>query len=135
MRKKGVLLVVGGVVVLALGLVGVLARQSREEQPPAPSAAATVDEISTTPRPVQVVMRRGADRVLQRERAGVPCSAGVMGCPGSIELWGVTIFLVRDEGDALHAFIGEDPRNGCALEWLPERPELQQRALFHDVCH
>jgi Rieske Fe-S protein len=58
-----------------------------------------------------------------------------MGCPVTTELRATLVFLVRDEGDQLHAFIGEDPRNACALEWIPEKPEKQQPAVFHDICH
>src|SRR6266511_3279830 len=66
-----------------------------------------------------------------------------MGCPSSTEVRPVTVFLVRDEIGALHAFIGEDPRNGCALEWMPLPPEnnnwfidgVRVDAVFHDVCH
>jgi hypothetical protein len=59
-----------------------------------------------------------------------------MGCPSSVPILSVTIFLVRDDADVVHAFIGEDPRNGCALEWLPAaRPTQQTPEVFHDVCH
>ena len=37
------------------------------------------------------------------------------------------IYLIRDEGGAVRAFLAADPRTGCALEWREPR--------FHDVCH
>jgi hypothetical protein len=46
------------------------------------------------------------------------------------------------EGGALHAFIGEDPRNGCALEWMTLPSDynwfidgVRVQAVFRDPCH
>ena len=62
---------------------------------------AKVADVSITPRAFEVVMRRGADRFLQREGTGFRCSAGMMGLP-----WGDR----APAGDAI-------PRAG--LEWMP----------------
>jgi hypothetical protein len=145
-RNKGILLVVGGALVTAIGVVVFLA-QRPPTQPPLPKyAVARIAEVSTTPLRVEVVMRKGADRLLQRERSDLGRCPGNLGCPSSTEMGPVPVFLVRDESGALHAFIGADPRNGCALEWMTLRPEPDPRsgwfidgvrvdAVFHDVCH
>ncbi len=137
MRRKGVLLVVGSALVAALGLVAFAVQRPPTDRPAPSYAVAKVAEVSTTPRPVEVVMRRGADRLLQRQRSNFGPCPGSMGCPSSTEVRPVTVFLVRDEGGGLHAFIGEDPRNGCALEWmtLPPSSGYAYDAVFHDVCH
>jgi hypothetical protein len=142
-RKRGVLLIISGATLVGIGTLAFLAQGSPTEPPPPPTVVAKVADVSITPRAVEVVIRRGADRVLQREGTDLRCSAGMMGCPGAIELRPVTLFLVRDEVGALHAFIGEDPRNGCALEWMPLPLEnnnwfidgVRVDAVFHDVCH
>jgi hypothetical protein len=141
-RGKGVWLILGLSLFAVLGVVGFLAQRLPTEQAGLPYAVAKVVDISSTPRSVQVVMQRGYDRVLQRDRTGfAPCGGPVMGCPGTIELRPVTVFLVRDEIGAPHAFIGEDPRNGCALEWmtLPDWnwfiDGVRVEAVFHGVCH
>lgn len=41
----------------------------------------------------------------------------------------MSVYLVRDDAGATHAFIGRDPRNGCALEWRVAQ------GVFYDVCH
>jgi Rieske Fe-S protein len=41
---------------------------------------------------------------------------------------GLPVYVTRS-ADEVHAFIGVDPRNGCALEYLQSGPVL------HDVCH
>lgn len=55
----------------------------------------------------------------------------MLGCPDSTPLRPVTIYLVRDDQDKVHAFIGTDPRNGCTLTW---RTDLAH-ATFYDPCH
>lgn len=143
MRKGGVLLVLGVAILGGIGIVAFLAQRPPADPLPPPAVVAKVADVSSTPRAVEVVIRRGADRVLQREQTGFGrCSAGMMGCPGAIELRPVTVFLVRDEIGALHAFIGEDPRNGCALEWMQLPPDynwfidgVRVDAVFRDVCH
>jgi Rieske Fe-S protein len=137
-----VLVVVGGAMVMAIGVVAFLAQRPPTEPPLAPYAVAKVAEVSTTARPVEVVMRQGADRLLQRERSNFGRCPGTMGCPSSTEMRPVPIFLVRDEGGAVHAFIGSDPRNGCALEWKAIPPDrnwfvegVRVGAVFYDPCH
>lgn len=123
--------------VLVSGGVAFLAQdKSREVAVPA-YVVVPLDEMSLTPRSIPVVMRRGADRVQQRSGSSPfgPCRRSGMGCPSSSDLVPVTVFLLLDDTGQPRAFIGEDPRNGCALEWVPGRAEQQQRAVFHDVCH
>jgi hypothetical protein len=115
--------------IAVVGTVALLAQRSIDN-PLSPTKVATLSDVSRTPLPLQVEMRHGADRVLQRERTRFfTCVTQAMGCPASVQLESVTVLLVRDDADALRAFIAEDPRNGCALEWLPAQ------SLFHDVCH
>ncbi len=119
---------------LLLGVVLVIAFLTPPSQPPAPPlVAARVSEVTSTPMAIPVEMRRGSDRVIQRERVGHPCPIAppVMGCPASTPVQTVTVYLVRDLQGGLHAFIGDDPRNGCALEW---RADITP-GVFHDVCH
>lgn len=138
MRDRGALIVVGGLLFAALGVVAILAQPTIGSDVLAPSPVASISQISHTPLAVRLTLQRGADRILQRQRTGGPCSPHVqmMGCPASVGLASVTVFLVRDDADMLHAFIGEDPRNGCALEWLPSaRSDPGTPEVFHDVCH
>lgn len=136
MRGKGVLLVTALAGAAALGAVAFLAQRPAYGPALAPHAVARVSDVSPTPLAVKVLFRRGSDRILQRERTGLrPCSTGDMGCQSSVETVPVRVFLVQDEAGLLHAFIGEDPRSGCALEWRAEQVEQRQPAGFHDLCH
>lgn len=142
MRRRGVPLILAVGILIAVGIVAFLAQRPPADPPPPPALVAKVADVSSIPLAVQVVMRRGSDRVLQREQLGFGrCSSGTMGCPATLELRPVAVFLVRDDIGALHAFVGEDPRNGCALEWmpLPDRnwfiDGVRVDAVFHDVCH
>lgn len=128
----------GGLLAGALGIVAVLAQPTVARDALAPSAVAKASEVSRNPLTVKVTLLRGGDRVLQRQRTGGPCSPRIqtMGCPAQLALASISVFVVRDDGGALHAFIGEDPRNGCALEWLPAaRSAPDTPPVFHDVCH
>ncbi len=110
---------------MAIGVVAFLAQRPPPEVPLPPYAVAKVAEVSITARSVEVVMRQGADRLLQRERSNFGRCPGTMGCPSSTEMRPVPVFLVRDEGGAVHAFIGRDPRNSCALEWKAIAPRAR----------
>jgi Rieske Fe-S protein len=142
MRRKGALIALLGPLLGAMGIVAFLSQRPPEPAPPAPFAVAKVSDVSSTPQVISVVMRRGADRLLQRRASTLGSCPGSIGCPGSTELRPTPVFLVRDEGGGLHAFIGEDPRNGCALEWktLPSGYNwfidgVRVQAIFHDICH
>ena len=127
---RGVLLPVA-VCALAAGLVIAFVAGGRGETL-TPQEIARASEVTGTPLSRSVRAADGADRVLQRERTGSPCAAiPTMGCPPSTPVRLVPVFLVRDSAETIHAFIGEDPRNGCALDWRPEA----QDGVFHDVCH
>jgi len=139
-RKRGLLLVLGGALVAAVALVVFLGQRPTSYQYPPPYVVARAADLSGTPQSIEVVLQRGADRTLQRDRTAFgPCAPGKMGCPTSNEVRSIRVFLVRDESGALHAFIGEDPRNGCALEWMTIQVSPPNRvlndAVFHDVCH
>ena len=133
-RYRGVLLVAGLLLAAAAAGMLVVLSQRPSGLPPqlgGPFAVAKTSEVSRTPLAVEVKMQRGADRVLQRRETGLSqCTTQTMGCPPTLEVEQVTVLLVRDDADVLHAFVGEDPRNGCRLEWLASGP-----GLFHDVCH
>lgn len=142
MRRKGVLIVLGGALLGAVGVVAFLAQRPAGVNPPPPYAVARAADVTTTPQAISVVMRRGFDRVLHREGSRLSCADGSMGCPGTTELRPTTVFLVRDEGGVPHAFIGEDPRNGCALEWKTLPPDynwfiegVRVDGGFYDLCH
>lgn len=141
MRNRGALIIVGGFMVAALGAAAVLSQRSPGGTGPpqlgGSFAVAKTSEVSRTPLAVQVKMRQGADRVLQRQQTGLlPCSAQTMGCPAVLQVENVTVLLVRDDAAVLHAFVGEDPRNGCGLEWLPSATAgASGPGLFDDVCH
>lgn len=133
---------IAGVVVGAVGVAAFLGQRPPAVVPPPPHAVAKVTELSGTPLEVSVVMRRGFDRVLQRERFRFGTCPGSMGCPGTTALRPTPVFLVRDEDGRLRAFIGEDPRNGCALEWKALPPDynwfiegVRVEAVFYDPCH
>lgn len=129
-RALFLLLVILCAVGFAGGLIAFLASRLPPPSPPAVAVAKAAD-VSTVPLAIEISMPDGADRVLQRERTGHPCASGApdMGCPAATPLRPVPVYLVRDDAGAMHAFIGRDPRNGCALEW---RTEL---GIFYDVCH
>ena len=136
-RKRLLPLIAVAAVMIVSGGVAFLAQEKGREVAAPSYVVVPLDEMSLTPRGIPVVMRRGADRVQQRAGSSPfgPCRPGVIGCPSSSDLVPVTVFLLRDDTGQPRAFIGEDPRNGCALEWLPERREQQQPAVFRDSCH
>jgi nitrite reductase/ring-hydroxylating ferredoxin subunit len=131
MRGRGVLLPVGVSILVAAVILIVLTLSGRSDAL-AVQSVGDASEVGATPLSGTVRAADGADRLLQRERTGYPCGgAQTMGCPPSTPVRMVPLFLVRDLAGTIHAFIGKDPRNGCALEWLPE----VQDGVFHDVCH
>ena len=123
--------------VLVIGVAVGIAAFLSQGQRSAPELAVTVasaDAIVGLPVAVTVTIQEGMDRVLQREGTRYSCSLSdplSMGCPASTVFKTVTIYLVRDDGQSLHAFIGEDPRNGCALIW---RTDIHAGS-FYDPCH
>lgn len=131
--------------ILALAAVGVGGVAFLLQRPPAgpplvPVLVARVADISATPITRQVTFARGSDRVEQRKGGSAECrgAGSNMGCT-AIVIAPVTVFLVRDAANTVHAFIGEDPRNGCALVWYPDShpPTTQTPNLevFYDTCH
>jgi len=135
MRGRGVLLLVGACILAsALVVVTFVGRDRSDALTPQEFGPAL--EIGATPLSGSVRARDGADRLLQRERTGNPCGGALaMGCPASTPVRMVPVFVVRDSADTIRAFIGEDPRDGCAIEWRPEFQAGVFRGLFHDVCH
>jgi hypothetical protein len=135
-------LLLGGGILGALAVVGFLGQRPPAVALPPAYAIAKVTSVSSTPLAYSVVTQRGADRLRQREGTQfAPCPGG-MGCPATTELRPTLVFVIRDEDGQLHAFIGEDPRNGCALEWMTLKPDynwfingVRMDAVFHDVCH
>jgi hypothetical protein len=131
MRGRGVLLPVGMFILAGAVILIVLTLGGRSEAL-AVQSVGDASEVGATPLSGTVRAADGADRLLQRERTGYPCGgAQTMGCPPSTPVRLVPLFLVRDAAGMIHAFIGKDPRNGCALEWWPE----VQGGVFHDICH
>ena len=131
MRRRGVLLPVALSIFVAAVILVVFALSGRGDAL-AVQSVGNASEVGSTPLSGMVRAADGADRLLQRERTGYPCDgAQMMGCPPSTPVRMVPLFLVRDSAGTIRAFIGRDPRNGCALEWLPD----VQGGVFHDVCH
>lgn len=131
MRGRGVLLVVG-VSLFVVGLFLIVLTLGGRSDALAVQSVGSASEVGTTPLSATVRAPDGADRLLQRERTGYPCGgAQTMGCPVSTPIRLVPVFLVRDSAGTIHAFIGKDPRNGCALEWRSD----VQGGVFYDVCH
>jgi nitrite reductase/ring-hydroxylating ferredoxin subunit len=131
MRGRGVLLLVGLSILVGAVILTVLTFSGRSDAL-AVQSVGNASEVGGTPIARTVRAADGADRLLQRERTGYPCGgAQTMGCPVSTPLRMVPMFLVRDSAGAIHAFIGNDPRNGCALEWRSE----VQGGVFYDGCH
>lgn len=128
MRGHGVLLPVG-VSILAAAVILIVLTLGGRSDALAIQSVGNASEVGATPLSGTVRARDGADRLLQRERTGYPCGgAQTMGCPPSTPVRMVPVFVVRDAAGTIHAFIGNDPRNGCALEWRSD-------GVFHDVCH
>ncbi len=130
---RGAVLPVIAIALLAGGIVLVLGQHDPRLEASGPVGVARLADVSTVPLVVSVRMPDGAERLLQRKRTGHPCAPVIsVGCPASTPVRPVTVFLVRDDRDALHAFIGNDPRNGCAIAWLGGQ---WMQGVFHDVCH
>ena len=121
-----------GVAIAGAALAFVLVARSAAEAIP-PQEVGQASDITATPTHASVRARDGADRLLQRERTGYPCSSAepIMGCPLSTPVRMVPLFLVRDSSGAIRAFIGEDPRNSCKLLW---RTDIGS-GVFYDPCH
>lgn len=123
-------LIIGAAAALAV----VFLSQGQRLAPQPAVRVAAVKDITVVPTAVTVTMQDGLDRVQQRIAHGPPCSAAVgpvLGCPDSTPLRAVTVFLVLDDQDAMHAFIGKDPRNSCALIWRADITPPK----FYDPCH
>lgn len=137
LRGRGVLVVLVAALLVAIGAFAFFAQRPPGKPLPAQRVAALA-EISTTPKLVQVEMARGLDRLIQRRESRFGGCPG-MGCPGTTVIRPTPVYMVRDEDGVIHAFIGEDPRNGCALDLLPEGDwgyrDAGYPAVFHDVCH
>ena len=136
LRGVPLLLAILALAAVGLGAVAFLLQRPPAGPTPVAVSVARVADISATPITRQVTFARGSDRIEQRKGGPAECrgAGSNMGCTAIVTA-PVTVFLVRDPANTVHAFIGEDPRNGCALEWLPEKPENQQPAVFHDTCH
>jgi Rieske [2Fe-2S] domain len=132
-RKRGIALIaLAGVIVAGAALAFVLLAGGPADTIP-PQEVALASDVTATPIAASVRARDGADRLLQRERTGRPCSTAepALGCPLSTPVQMVPLFLVRDSAGAIRAFIGEDPRNSCKLLW---RTDVQS-GVFYDPCH
>jgi Rieske Fe-S protein len=136
MRDRGALMLVAVGVVAAAAAVAFVLLAERPDETLTAQDVGSATAVTATPLSGSVRAQDGADRLLQRERTGSPCGVSqgavpAMGCPLSTPIRMVALFLVRDPADSIRAFIGEDPRNGCALAWRPE----VQGGVFLDVCH
>jgi nitrite reductase/ring-hydroxylating ferredoxin subunit len=130
-RGRGVLLLVAGCALVAGVIVIAFIPWGRGETLTTQEVA-HASEVTATPIASSVRAQDGADRLLQRERTGYPCGgAPTMGCPLSVPVRMVPLFLIRDSGNTIRAFVGEDPRNGCKLLW---RTDIHDGAFF-DSCH
>lgn len=139
---RGVPLLIAILALAAVAVGGVAFLLQRPPAGPAPIAVsvARVADIGATPITRQVSFARGSDRIEQRKGGAGECrgAGSNMGCTAIVTA-PITVFLVRDPANTVHAFIGEDPRNGCALVWFPDShpPTTQTPNLevFYDTCH
>lgn len=140
--RRGLPVLLAILALAGIGVGGLAFLLQRPPAGPAPVAvlAARIANISATPLTRQVTFARGSDRVEQRKGGPFECrgAGSNMGCT-AIVTTPVTVFVVRDPANILHAFIAEDPQNGCALVWFPEShlPTTRTPApeVFYDICH
>ena len=132
-RPRGVALVAAACVVTAGAVLAFVLIAGGPTETIPPQEVGQASDVSGTPIASSVRARDGADRLLQRERTGRPCSGAQpdLGCPLSTPVRMVPLFLVRDSAGSIRAFIGEDPRNGCKLQW---RTDVGS-GVFYDPCH
>jgi hypothetical protein len=81
-------------------------------------------------------------RLTVKELSGLDRLANAERERGHMTLWGprsrpagMPIFLVRAEGDGVHAFLGVDPRTGCELEDKTGGSGSDSANAFVDTCH
>jgi hypothetical protein len=81
-------------------------------------------------------------RLTVKELSGLDRLANAERERGHMSLWGprsrpagMPIFVVRAEGDGVHAFLGVDPRTGCELEDKTYGSAAVDTFAFMDVCH
>ena len=132
-RARGVALIAAACVVTAGAALAFVLVAGRAVETIPPQEVGRAADITASPTLASVRARDGADRLLQRERTGRPCSGAQpdLGCPLSTPVRMVPLFLVRDSAGSIRAFIGEDPRNGCKLQW---RTDVGS-GVFYDPCH
>lgn len=100
---------------------------------PAEVAVGRVDDVvADTPIHVRLAQLDQLPALARHLRGASPAGTGA-GDPHGI-------YLVRDEGGAVRAFLAADPRSGCGLQWRqletasgPVGPVYQPR--FYDTCH
>lgn len=142
LRGRGVLIVFGTALLVAIGAIAFFAQRPPDIEV-APYRVARTSDISATPKQIQVALPAGSDRGLQFQNPSFGSCPGSLGCPGTTNPRFTPVFLVRDHEGVIHAFIGEDPKTGCALEWKVMNLQggdwvidgVRVDALFSDVCH
>lgn len=135
MRRPLRLFLLAGVLGVTLAATFAVIAALTPAGPPAEIPIARAETVTDAPRLLRVPELRDLSAIARqgRWRTGMP--------------WGDTtrldargLYLARDEGGAVRAFLAADPRNGCALDWIrvamstgPSGATYEQR--FHDVCH
>lgn len=101
--------------------------------PPSEVALGRADDVTETPRLVRLAPLDQLPALARRRRNAVPVGTGGTGDPHGI-------YLVRDDGGAIRAYLAADPRSGCLLDWIPVVMATgpvgtTYEHRFHDTCH
>jgi len=131
-RSAGRAVVATGVALaaaLSLGVVAAVLTPQQMVRPPSVPIASLASLPQGTP--VRVTSTELAGLDLKAERLRSWSFGRPRGTANALP-----VFLVRD-GEHVRAFIGVDPRNGCAIEFLTARtlPWGSFPSMLHDTCH
>lgn len=141
MRGRGALMLAAVGIVAAAAAVAFVLLAQRPDEKLTPQEVASAADVTATPLSGSLRAPDGADRLLQRERTGYRCgfvfpgAVPTMGCPISTTVRMVPLFVIRDYANAIRAFVGEDPRNGCTLLWRTDISPSATGGVFYDPCH
>ncbi len=93
-------------------------------RPPGPAPEvflASVEQVTDIPLLLQIPEAKELSAIARLRRGSATTGGGLSAVDPR------ALYLIRDEGGGVRAFLAADPRNGCALEWRDSR--------FHDICH
>lgn len=91
---------------------------------------------------IDAIPPNGVAQVEVKELAGLDALANAQRERAHMTLWGprsrpqgMPVFVVADDGDGVRAFLGVDPRTGCALADKTAGRARVGEIAFVDVCH